>query len=76
MTQTVRTNVVIVGAGRAGMLLAHLLAADGVESVVVEARSQKYVAARIRAGTLEHSTVELLPQASLGDPASAEKPVT
>ncbi len=48
-----RTDVAIIGAGPAGLLLAHLLALDGIESVVVEARSQEYVAARIRAGILE-----------------------
>ncbi|HCB04860.1 MAG TPA: 4-hydroxybenzoate 3-monooxygenase, partial [Nocardioides bacterium] len=48
-----RTQVAIVGAGPAGLLLAHLLAADGVESIVVESRSEEYVAARIRAGILE-----------------------
>ncbi|HEY9394949.1 MAG TPA: FAD-dependent monooxygenase, partial [Nocardioides sp.] len=37
-----RTQVVIVGAGPAGMLLSHLLAADGVDSVVVETRSEEY----------------------------------
>ncbi|RYY41911.1 MAG: 4-hydroxybenzoate 3-monooxygenase, partial [Actinomycetales bacterium] len=62
-----RTDVVIIGAGPAGMLLSHLLAADGVESVVVETRSAEYVAARIRAGILEHSTVDLLRQHGLAD---------
>jgi p-hydroxybenzoate 3-monooxygenase len=61
-----RTDVAIIGAGPAGLLLAHLLAADGVESVVVEARTQEYVAARIRAGILESSSVELLRSAGLG----------
>jgi p-hydroxybenzoate 3-monooxygenase len=63
----IRTDVVIIGAGPAGMLLSHLLAADGVESVVVETRSAEYVAARIRAGILEHSTVDLLRQHGLAD---------
>lgn len=62
-----RTQVAIVGAGPAGMLLAHLLAAEGVESVVVESRSQEYVAARIRAGILEQSTVDLLRSAGLAE---------
>ena len=61
-----RTEVAIVGAGPAGMLLAHLLAQDGIESIVVETRSQEYVAARIRAGILEHSSVELLRSVGLG----------
>jgi 2-polyprenyl-6-methoxyphenol hydroxylase-like FAD-dependent oxidoreductase len=52
-----RTQVAIIGAGPAGLLLSHLLAAEGVESVVLEARSREYVAARIRAGILETSTL-------------------
>lgn len=48
-----RTDAVVIGAGPAGLLLAHLLAQDGIESVVVEARTREYVAARIRAGILE-----------------------
>ncbi|WP_035955906.1 4-hydroxybenzoate 3-monooxygenase [Frankia sp. EUN1f] len=67
-----RTDVAIIGAGPAGLLLAHLLAADGVESVVVEARSAEYVAARIRAGILEHSTVDLLRQVGLATRLQAE----
>ncbi len=65
--ETLRTDVVIIGAGPAGMLLSHLLAADGVESVIVESRSEEYVASRIRAGVLEHSTVDLLRQHGLAD---------
>jgi p-hydroxybenzoate 3-monooxygenase len=67
-----RTRVAIIGAGPAGLLLAHLLARGGVDSVVLETRSQEYVAARIRAGILEHSTVELLDQAGLGKRLHAE----
>ena len=62
-----RTEVAIIGAGPAGLLLSHLLAQDGVESVVIETRSADYVASRIRAGVLEHSTVELLDSVGLGD---------
>jgi len=62
-----RTQVAIVGAGPAGMLLSHLLAADGVDSVIVEARTEDYVLARIRAGILEHASVELLRAVGLGD---------
>jgi p-hydroxybenzoate 3-monooxygenase len=62
-----RTQVAIVGAGPAGMLLSHRLAADGVESVIVETRSEEYVASRIRAGILEQSTVDLLRSTGLGD---------
>ncbi|MEU4695061.1 4-hydroxybenzoate 3-monooxygenase [Actinoplanes sp. NPDC023714] len=67
-----RTQVAIIGAGPAGLLLSHLLAQGGVESVVLETRSEEYVAARIRAGILEHSSVELLESAGLGDRIRAE----
>ena len=63
----VRTQVAIIGAGPAGLLLSHLLAADGVASVVVESRSEEYVASRIRAGILEQSTVDLLRACGLGE---------
>ncbi|MEP9362692.1 4-hydroxybenzoate 3-monooxygenase [Nocardioides sp. CN2-186] len=62
-----RTQVAIIGAGPAGLLLSHLLAADGVESVVLETRSEEYVASRIRAGILEQSSVDLLREVGLGD---------
>jgi p-hydroxybenzoate 3-monooxygenase len=67
-----RTQVAIVGAGPAGLLLAHLLARGGVSSVVVETRSQQYVGARIRAGILESSSVDLLSSVGLGDRLHAE----
>ena len=65
--QEERTQVAIIGAGPAGMLLAHLLDREGIESVVVETRSEEYVASRIRAGILEQSTVDLLREVGLGD---------
>ena len=61
-----RTQVGIVGAGPAGLLLSHLLALAGVESVVVENRSRAYCEARQRAGLLEAGTVELLRSVGLG----------
>jgi p-hydroxybenzoate 3-monooxygenase len=61
-----RTQVGIVGAGPAGLLLSHLLHLEGIESVVVEARSREYVEHRVRAGVLEHGPVELLKQAGVG----------
>jgi p-hydroxybenzoate 3-monooxygenase len=70
--QEERTQVAIVGGGPAGMLLAHLLAGEGVESVVIESRTEEYVASRIRAGILEQSTVDLLRSVGLGDRLSAE----
>jgi p-hydroxybenzoate 3-monooxygenase len=62
-----RTQVAIIGAGPSGLLLSHLLAADGIESVVLETRSEEYVAGRIRAGILEQSTVDLLREVGLGE---------
>ena len=67
-----KTEVAIVGAGPAGLLLAHLLARGGVSSIVLETRSQEYVASRIRAGILEHSSVDLLTSVGLGDRLRAE----
>ena len=67
-----RTRVVIVGAGPAGLLLSHLLALRGIESMIVETRSQEYVLSRIRAGVLEHSTVDLLTRLGLGDRLARE----
>jgi p-hydroxybenzoate 3-monooxygenase len=67
-----RTQVAIIGAGPAGLLLSHLLRRGGVESVVLETRSQEYVAARIRAGILEQSSVDLLTEVGLGDRLRAE----
>jgi p-hydroxybenzoate 3-monooxygenase len=67
-----RTDVAIIGAGPAGLLLAHLLAQDGIESIVVEARTKEYVAARIRAGILESASVDLLRSAGLGAGIEAE----
>jgi p-hydroxybenzoate 3-monooxygenase len=62
-----RTQVAIVGAGPAGLLLSQLLSLDGIDSVIVENRTRGYVEARIRAGLLEHGTIELLKSAGVGD---------
>ncbi len=61
-----RTQVGIVGAGPAGLLLAHLLHREGIDSVVLERASRTHVEERIRAGVLEHGTVELLEAAGVG----------
>jgi p-hydroxybenzoate 3-monooxygenase len=61
-----RTQVAIVGAGPAGLLLSHLLRLQGVESVIVEARSREHCENRIRAGVLEQGTVDTLIEAGLG----------
>src|SRR3954467_6745807 len=62
-----RTKVGIVGAGPAGLMLSHLLHLEGIDSVVLEARSREYVEHRVRAGVLEQGTVELLTETGLGD---------
>jgi p-hydroxybenzoate 3-monooxygenase len=61
-----RTQVGIVGAGPAGLLLSHLLHLEGIESVVLEARSRNYVENRIRAGVLEYGTEQLLNDSGVG----------
>ena len=55
-----KTQVGIIGAGPAGLLLGHLLHLNGIDSVIVENRSREYVIDRVRAGVLEQGTVDLL----------------
>lgn len=62
-----RTQVGIVGAGPAGLMLSHLLHLAGIESVVLEARSRQYVEERVRAGLLEQGTVNLLNETGVGE---------
>ncbi|MGH2876308.1 MAG: 4-hydroxybenzoate 3-monooxygenase [Solirubrobacteraceae bacterium] len=62
-----RTQVAIVGAGPAGLLLGRLLRREGVDAVVLETRSRAYVEARIRAGVLEQGTVDVLRAAGVGE---------
>jgi p-hydroxybenzoate 3-monooxygenase len=62
-----RTQVGIIGAGPAGLLLAHLLHLAGIDSVVIEAKSRSYVEERIRAGLLEQGSVDTLTEAGLAD---------
>jgi p-hydroxybenzoate 3-monooxygenase len=61
-----RTQVGIVGAGPAGLTLAHLLHLHGIDSVVLEDRSREYVEQRIRAGVLEQGTADLLRDSGVG----------
>jgi p-hydroxybenzoate 3-monooxygenase len=72
MTVSSRTQVGIVGAGPAGLLLSYLLALRGIDSIVVENRSRAYCEARQRAGLLEAGTVELLRAIGLGARMDAE----
>ena len=62
-----RTQIGIVGAGPAGLMLSHLLHRAGVESVVVENRSRQYVQDRVRAGVLEQGTVDLMNATGIGE---------
>ena len=62
-----RTQVGIIGAGPAGLLLAQILHRHGIESVVLERRSRDYVLARIRAGVLEQGLAEMLRAAGVGE---------
>ena len=62
-----RTQIGIVGAGPAGLLLAHLLHLQGIESVIVEARSRHYIENRIRAGVLEQGTVDMMVETGVGE---------
>jgi p-hydroxybenzoate 3-monooxygenase len=68
-----RTQVGIVGAGPAGLTLAHLLHLDGIESVVLEDRSREHVEARIRAGVLEQRTADLLVETGVGERLRRER---
>jgi p-hydroxybenzoate 3-monooxygenase len=61
-----RTQVGIVGAGPAGLMLSHLLALEGISSIVLEAHTRDYIEHRIRAGMMEHFSVELLRQSGVG----------
>jgi p-hydroxybenzoate 3-monooxygenase len=62
----VQTQVVIIGAGPAGLFLAHLLHGAGVETIVLERQSRPYVEGRVRAGVLEQVTVDLMERLGLG----------
>jgi len=70
--KTSTTQVAIIGAGPAGLLLGALLAKAGIENVIVEQRSPEYVLGRIRAGVLEQVTVDLLEAAGAATRLHAE----
>ena len=61
------TQVGIIGAGPAGLMLAHLLQLEGVESIILEARSREYVEERVRAGVIEQWVRELLIDTGVGE---------
>ena len=62
-----RTQVGIIGAGPAGLILSHLLHLDGIDSVILEVHTRKYIEERVRAGVLEQGTVELLTQMGVAE---------
>jgi len=68
-----RTQVGIIGAGPAGLLLSQLLHLNGISSIVLEKRTRDYVEARIRAGVLESGTVDLIRQAQVADRMDKQK---
>ncbi len=72
MPISVRTQVGIVGAGPAGLVLSHLLYLQGIDSVVIENRSRQYSEQRVRAGVLEQGTVDLLTEMGVGERLKAE----
>src|SRR5579862_2796912 len=61
-----RTQVGIVGAGPAGLMLSHLLHLCGIESIILECRSRQYIEDRVRAGVLEQGTVDLMIETGTG----------
>jgi p-hydroxybenzoate 3-monooxygenase len=63
---SMRTQVGIIGAGPAGLMLAHLLQGQGVESVVLEVRTRDHVERRVRAGVLEQGSVDMLNESGVG----------
>lgn len=67
-----RTQVGIVGAGPAGLVLSHLLYLQGIDSVVIENRSRQYSEQRVRAGVLEQGTVDLLTGMGVGERMKTE----
>jgi p-hydroxybenzoate 3-monooxygenase len=67
-----RTQVGIIGAGPAGLLLSHLLHLRGIESVVLESRGRADIESTIRAGVLEQGTMDLLTEAGVGERMKAE----
>ena len=69
---TTRTQVGIVGAGPAGLMLGQLLHLQGIDSVIVENRSRQYVIERVRAGVLEQGTVDLMREVGVGDRLARE----
>ena len=62
-----RTQVAIVGAGPAGLLLSHLLHLEGIDSIIIENRNRDYIEGRIRAGLIEQWARDLLIETGVGE---------
>ena len=65
--RSIKTQVCIVGGGPAGMMLSHILHCAGIDSIVLERQSKAYILSRIRAGVLEHGSVEMLREHGLNE---------
>jgi p-hydroxybenzoate 3-monooxygenase len=72
MRLSLRTQVGIVGAGPAGLMLSHLLHRQGIDSVVVERHTRQYVEDRVRAGVLEQGTADLMIETGVGERVKRE----
>ena len=59
-TKKLHTQVAIIGGGPSGLLLSQILMRQNIETIIIEAQSREYVLKRIRAGVLEHGSIELL----------------
>ena len=68
-----RTQVGIIGAGPAGLMLARLLHLAGIESIIIENRSRDYIENRIRAGLIEHWAADLLTEVGVGERMKARR---
>ena len=66
-TKNLKTQVAIIGGGPSGLLLSQILMKQNIDTIILEAQSREYVLKRIRAGVLEHGTVELLKNAGVGE---------
>ena len=71
-----RTQVGIVGAGPAGLFLAHMLRRAGIDCVILESRSREYIERRVRAGVLEQTTVNLMHElGEVGGSSAKDRPI-
>jgi p-hydroxybenzoate 3-monooxygenase len=67
LAKNLSTQVGVIGAGPAGLLLSHLLHLQGIQSILIEAQTRQHCETRVRAGVLEQGTVDLLNEAGAGE---------